>query len=82
MLENLNKQNYFTINFDKHNTCVAKGALQKEEVIDVNEPCFIQREGATPPNIDFALPEFGVLAFETMDLPSRKSFSPSRKKPR
>jgi len=39
-----------------------------------------QQESAAPPDIDFALPEFAILAFETTDLPSQKSFSPSQKK--
>jgi hypothetical protein len=38
------------------------------------------QEGTAPPKIDFALPKFAVLAFETTGLPSRKRFSPFRKK--
>jgi len=36
------------------------------------EQCFIQRDSATPPDIDFILLKFTVLAFKTMNLPSRK----------
>jgi len=32
------------------------------------------QEGTAPPKIDFALPKFAVLAFETTGLPSRKRF--------
>jgi hypothetical protein len=33
---------------------------------------FIQRRSAALPDIDFTLPEFAVLVFETMELVSRK----------
>jgi len=36
------------------------------------QQCFIQGKGAALPDVDFALPEFEVLAFETTDLSSVK----------